>query len=133
MEEYKFSGIHFLASYIGCNKNAINSPEQIFKAINKAIIASGATILGHKDHVFLPGTGYTVSFVLSESHCALHSYPEKRSCFVDLFTCGDKCSFKAFNKKLKKYLKPKFVNMQVIKRDSENETLSKKCVKQCKS
>lgn len=132
-ETYEFAGVHFIASYIGCQPDRISSPDALRIAMDNAVQASGATILNKVDHVFGPEGGYTSIYLLSESHATIHTYPEVRSCFVDLFTCGTKCSYDAFNKKLEEFLNPLYVNLQVIKRDSENETLSKASVKRHKS
>ena len=32
--------------------------------------------------------GVTVLALLSESHASIHSYPERGSVFIDVFTCG---------------------------------------------
>jgi len=32
--------------------------------------------------------GYTYAFVLSESHFTIHTYPEFRSCYIDIFCCN---------------------------------------------
>jgi S-adenosylmethionine decarboxylase len=39
-------------------------------------------------HQFEP-SGYTFAYVLSESHFAIHTYPEYNSCYVDIFCCSD--------------------------------------------
>jgi S-adenosylmethionine decarboxylase len=31
---------------------------------------------------------YTYAFVLSESHFTIHTYPEHRSCYIDIFCCN---------------------------------------------
>ena len=36
-------------------------------------------------HVF-PNNAYTLCFVLSESHCIIHTYPEKSLIYLNLFT-----------------------------------------------
>lgn len=32
--------------------------------------------------------GYSYAYVLSESHFTIHTYPEYRSCFIDIFCCN---------------------------------------------
>jgi len=123
METYEFTGIHFLASYSGCRTN-LSNVEQLKIELKRAVESSGATILGQIDHIFEsqcfpPENGYTSVFVLSESHASIHTYPDKHACFVDLFTCGDKCSYVPFDSILKNYLQPSAVSYQVIKRDAD--------------
>ena len=122
-EEYKFSGIHFLASYMMCDDECLNNTNALKQALCDAVKASGATILDSVDYVFNPN-GYTLAIILSESHTSIHTYPEVKSCFVDLFTCGDKCSYEKFNRVLSDYLKPKTMSYQIIKRDDDIQIIS---------
>ena len=122
MTTYEFVGVHFLASYVGCQNN-LTDIESLRTAMTEAVNASGATILGMNEHIFKsnlvpPLDGYTAVYVLSESHASIHTYPENESCFVDLFTCGENCSYERFNEILQKYLQPKKINSQVIRRDA---------------
>jgi S-adenosylmethionine/arginine decarboxylase-like enzyme len=59
----------------------------------------------------------TMVFLLSESHASIHTYPEHGACFVDLFTCGNKCSGEKFDQALREYLKPAHVTARVLIRD----------------
>jgi S-adenosylmethionine decarboxylase len=106
---YAFKGKHFFGSYAGCDKEALGNVEQMLQVMDKAVLASGATILERSYYVF-PENGLTVVYLLSESHASLHTYPEYGACFVDLFTCGDHCSSKEFDKILKDYLQPSLGN-----------------------
>lgn len=112
-ESYHFAGKHFLGSYIGCDKDALANVNEMLAAMDKAVIASGATILNRTFHVFEPN-GLTVVYLLSESHASLHTYPEHGACFVDLFTCGDHCSPDGFDKFLREYLEPAEVNARIF-------------------
>ncbi len=50
--------------------------------------AAGAKIL---DQVFIDfgvGAGYTGMLVLAQSHCSIHTYPEKEFVAIDVYTCG---------------------------------------------
>jgi S-adenosylmethionine decarboxylase len=51
--------------------------------------------------------GYTIMVLLSESHLAIHTYPEHNSFYFNMYSCrGENDSMNLF-KKLKKLLKPK--------------------------
>jgi S-adenosylmethionine decarboxylase len=58
-----------------------------------------------------------MALLLSESHAAIHTYPEHNACFVDLFTCGDHCHNEPFDRVLREYLKPGAVQSKVLIRD----------------
>jgi S-adenosylmethionine decarboxylase len=60
-----------------------------------------------------------MTILLSESHASIHTYPEHGKCFVDLFTCGDKCDHNVFNEVMQEYLKPRKVAEIVLVRDDE--------------
>lgn len=102
---YEFYGRHFTASYKGCDSEALQNISVLIQELEKAVLASGATILGC-NHVVFPGNGLTAMFLLSESHASIHTYPEHNACFVDLFTCGHTCSHVKFHALLENYLKP---------------------------
>lgn len=112
-EEYQFAGTHFVASYTECDIEALSDVDSLHSAMQEAAEQSGATILQSIHHVF-PPDGFTMVILLSESHASIHTYPEHGSCFVDLFTCGNKCSHEAFDTFLQSYLKPKKVDQQVL-------------------
>ncbi|MBI5273144.1 MAG: adenosylmethionine decarboxylase [Chlamydiia bacterium] len=115
---YKFAGKHFLASYLDCDSQALQSVEGTLHAMDEAVKASGATVLDKISYIF-PSDGLTIVYLLSESHASLHTYPEHNACFVDLFTCGDHCSAENFDQTFRTYLKPKEVSARLFLRDDE--------------
>ncbi len=115
-EDHDFKGKHFIASYTGCDASALTDVDALIKAMEEAVGCSGATILDSSHYVF-PGNGLTMVFLLSESHASIHTYPEFGSCFIDLFTCGDICSYEGFHTSLSSYLKPAQVNQKVLIRN----------------
>jgi S-adenosylmethionine decarboxylase proenzyme len=121
-ETYQFKGTHFLASYSGCDESALTNIEELPQAMLKAVRDCGATILESAEYVF-PPDGLTMVILLSESHASIHTYPEHHACFVDLFTCGNKCSFEKFDASLRDYLKPKEVCAKVLSRCQDIEEL----------
>lgn len=118
ISEYEFSGTHFIAEYLDCDEEVLNNPEKIVSIMIQAVQASKATFLGHLYYIF-PGNGLTCIIMLSESHASIHTYPEKRSCFIDLFTCGTLCSYIDFDRVLREFLKPGSVNDNVLLRNEQ--------------
>ena len=113
---YKFRGVHFLVSYCDCDIEALTDVDNLAQAMNNAVQECGATILETSSWVF-PPNGFTMVLLLSESHASIHTYPEHGACFVDLFTCGDKCSAEKFDAFMRSYLKPKVVSRRTLIRD----------------
>lgn len=121
--EYAFAGKHFFASYLECDQEALTNLENLQKELDRAVIASNATILNQQSEIF-SNNGFTALYLLSESHASIHTYPEFQSCFVDLFTCGNHCSSKEFDRILRNYLKPKKVSLKLFSRTEIIEDLS---------
>ncbi len=118
-EKFDFSGRHFIASYLECSEEVLKDNALLRKAMLEAINASGATLLDMTDFEFSPA-GFTMIALLSESHASIHTYPEHHACFVDLFTCGTRCSAEAFDAVLRKHLSPGRVNARILLRDEES-------------
>lgn len=123
-EDFAFEGTHFIASYTGCDKEALANIIELEHVFYEAVRSSGATVLGSASHVF-PPDGMTLIILLSESHASIHTYPEHDSCFVDLFTCGNRCSFEAFDRALKSYLQPESAESRILLRGQEIYDFSK--------
>ncbi|MBS1986907.1 adenosylmethionine decarboxylase [Candidatus Dependentiae bacterium] len=115
VSDYSFEGSHFVASYKACDQTALLDIPHLRQAMLKAAEASGAQVLNYQSHEF-PGGGFTMVIMLSESHASIHTYPEFGACFVDLFTCGTTCSSSNFDRSLRAYLKPEYVDGQLIER-----------------
>ena len=116
---YQFYGVHYIANYLECNHEALININELHKTIILAIQESGATILQQNEQIF-ENNGYTILFLLSESHCSIHTYPEHNSIFMDLFTCGENCSYKPFEQIMFEYLQPKSKSTTIIYRSNKN-------------
>ncbi|NQZ75547.1 MAG: S-adenosylmethionine decarboxylase [Ekhidna sp.] len=55
--------------------------------IEKLLIAAGFSILNYMEHPFEP-QGFTAIWLLAESHCAVHTFPEERKTYVELTSCN---------------------------------------------
>lgn len=83
-------GRHILAEFYNCNSNVLNNVELIEKSMKDAAVECGATVIESKFHMFSP-YGVSGVVIISESHLAIHTWPEFGYAAVDLFTCGDEC------------------------------------------
>jgi S-adenosylmethionine decarboxylase len=119
-EAYDFVGRHFLASYVGCDPDRLRDLAGLKAAFERAVAASGATLLSSSDYVYLPD-GYTLVCLLSESHASIHTYPEHNACFVDLFTCGLRCRPEPFDAALRDYLRPAQHHVRRLVRSEKTE------------
>ncbi len=80
-------GQHILVELYGCNSNILNNVDLITKFMEEAAEKSNATIVNSAFHHFSPH-GVSGVVVISESHLAIHTWPEHNYAAVDLFTCG---------------------------------------------
>ncbi len=60
----------------------------------------GVIVLGTLKHDF-PGGGLTGLIIIGESHCAIHTWPERRYAWCELATCGDPAVMDEFEKVLR--------------------------------
>jgi S-adenosylmethionine decarboxylase len=61
--------------------------EQLKEDVVSLITQSGFTILNFMEHHFEP-QGYTAIWLLAESHCALHTFPEENKAYVEISSCN---------------------------------------------
>lgn len=80
-------GRHVLAEFYGCAFEKLNDLETVKKHMNDAALAAGAEIRECVFHKFSP-QGVSGVVVISESHLAIHTWPELGYAAVDVFTCG---------------------------------------------
>ena len=116
VKTYQFYGRHLIAQYYDCDYQSLCDTDRLSEAMKQAVISSGAHLLGSEEHLF-DGGGYSMVLLLSESHASVHTYPEHKACFVDLFTCGQNCSAEKFDIALRAYLRPKQIDSKIIIRD----------------
>lgn len=64
-----------------------SSDEGHKQELEKLLKESGFTILNYIDHAFNP-QGFTSLWLLAESHCALHTFPEEGKAYVELSSCN---------------------------------------------
>lgn len=117
--DYKFLGKHYLASFMDCDSKSLLDIDGLKKAMISGINKSRATILSYTEKLFENG-GYTILFLLSESHCSIHTYPENNAVFTDLFTCGDTCDYTFYQTSMINYLKPNKITSDVVIRDEKH-------------
>ena len=80
-------GMQYAIELYGCRPERLancEDVEAVLRAVGREI---GATVLSGHFHQFAPA-GVSGVLVISESHLAIHTWPEHRYAAVDLFTCG---------------------------------------------
>ena len=121
-------GQHVLAEFFECDPNILNSNDKVEKYMIDAALECGATIVQKCFHMFNP-YGVSGVVIISESHLAIHTWPELGYAAVDLFTCGPKCDPKVAYEYLKKKFDSKKASFTQLKRgilDEETKQVEEK-------
>ncbi|MHB1042898.1 MAG: adenosylmethionine decarboxylase [Eubacteriales bacterium] len=85
----KHLGRHVLAEICGCEFNILNDIKKVEEIMVNAALEAGAEVRECVFHKFSP-QGVSGVVVVSESHLAIHTWPELGYAAVDVFTCGEK-------------------------------------------
>jgi S-adenosylmethionine decarboxylase len=112
-KKQNFLGIHLIADFWFGKK--IENPKELKKILIEAAKKSGNIPLKFSYHKFNPH-GLTGVLLLAESHIAFHSWPEFGYLAIDVFSCGKNAKPEKALRYLKKILKPKKVEVSVMKR-----------------
>lgn len=80
-------GRHILAELYGCSMETLNDTAKVEEIMVNAALEAGAEIREVVFHEFCP-QGVSGVVVISESHLAIHTWPEYGYAAVDVFTCG---------------------------------------------
>lgn len=81
-------GHHRLLEFCGCDPAILDDAPHLERLLAEACREAGATVLQSLLHRFSP-QGVSGIVVISESHVAVHTWPEHAYAAIDLFTCGD--------------------------------------------
>ncbi len=105
LAEHTGEGQQLIIELYGCNSEKINNMKLIEEILVEAAEAAGAHVVERYFHHYEnPGTqlvervfhqytpqGVSGVLVLTESHLAIHTWPEHGYAAIDLFTCGNLC------------------------------------------
>ncbi len=111
----KALGRHILAEYRACESKILDDIKSIENTLIKAAKLSRAFVLGSSFHRFEP-QGVSGVVIISESHLAIHTWPELKYAAVDIFTCGDDVDPKIAYEYLKEVLNSRDATFKFINR-----------------
>ena len=81
-------GKQFIAEFINCSIDILNDQQTIEQILTDGIRKCGLHLVNINSHIYNP-IGVTTIAIISESHIAIHTYPEARHASLDIFTCSD--------------------------------------------
>ena len=106
-------GVHLIVEF--WDGKIIDSAREIRKILKQAVKEAKANFLEISIHKFLP-QGLTGVVLLSESHIAIHTWPEINYVAIDIFTCGSQAMPDRAINYLKKVFCPKSFKIKKINR-----------------
>lgn len=86
--ENNTKGLHYLIDFEQVPFEILNNEVKLKFVFESALGIAGMTIIDSKFHKFEP-QGHTGFYLLSESHLSFHTWPEKGTFSIDLFSCGN--------------------------------------------
>lgn len=89
-EQEQGVGKQLIIELYGCDSKIIDDIKLVEAIMLEAAHAAHATVVTQVFHKFAP-QGVSGVVVVSESHLAIHTWPEFGYCAVDIFTCGNLC------------------------------------------
>jgi S-adenosylmethionine decarboxylase len=98
-----------------CEALGRQPPDDISAAFAGALGRAGATILQALTHVF-PGAGLTSVLILSESHAALHTWPETGTVHLDIFSCSSRLKSLEAIDELSRFFGARRLSIQEVRR-----------------
>lgn len=81
-------GRHILCEAFGCDAERLNDRQWVEDTMVQAALEAGAEVREVAFHQFSP-QGVSGVVVISESHLAIHTWPEIGYAAIDVFTCGN--------------------------------------------
>ncbi len=99
-------GRQLTVEYYDCNPAVLADTGRLEEVFLRAAREAGATVISSHFHAFVPqGTSGVV--IISESHFAVHAWPEHDYAAVDIFTCGETIDFEVAVKSIRDGLESK--------------------------
>jgi len=114
-------GVHIISDLYQCDPEKLTKIKEIEQFIEKVVEKSGLTKIKSYFHQFSP-YGFTALVLLSESHLAIHTWPEYGYVSLDVYSCGPPDSSFSAHKKIVDFFRPKKTSTRVITRGKLDES-----------
>jgi len=113
--------VHVFADFWGCPREQLENASFLEAAVKETAYLVGTDLLKIDSHQFRsPGAGYsrgvTVYAILSESHIAIHTYPEAGFAAIDIYVCGRHCNPRRGLEYLRERLRPTSISFSEMVR-----------------
>ena len=110
--------IHIIADFSGCPRRSLVKAEDGLGLLRQAVDEAALQAVQYGSHQFEP-EGYTAFALLAESHISIHTWPEKGTLLLDIFTCGPEEKAFIALEVLQRLYQPGNIRRQVLRRGQE--------------
>jgi S-adenosylmethionine decarboxylase len=127
-KETKISGKHLICDFKNVDDEIIHDINKVKEVLDSICEAYEFTVLNRVEHIFQP-QGFTLLYLLSESHLSVHTFPERKTIAFDLYTCRpykDDMCYKEIHLFLTRTFRADLEIPQIIDRELYNEPTEKK-------
>ena len=121
-ERYAAVGSQVVLDLYECETAHLDDLDWVRSTLVEAARVAGATIVDTVFHKFAPW-GISGVVVISESHLAIHIWPENRYAAVDVFTCGTSVRIDAASAHLTREFQARRTVLQRFTRGGQTPTL----------
>jgi len=120
---------HIVAEFSGIERRKLEDVAIVEAIMNKVVSEAQLKVVGEISYQFKPD-GASVIKMISESHVAIHTWPEHGYAAVDVFTCGDEGNAEDAYKVLLREFNPTKVRPNEFRLTMLEELQAKNPVKQ---
>jgi S-adenosylmethionine decarboxylase len=111
-------GQEWLVDCSGCRPAALRDLDRLQALFTALVTELGLTVVGAPQWHAFPGEGGVTGLaLLSESHLAIHTFPEHGFAALSVYSCRDRAA-PDFERLLQQHLEPKRVSVRVVKREA---------------
>lgn len=104
---------HHIAELAGVNPKLLNDPDLLIKTVTQVAEDLKLTILNTFIHRFEPH-GLSLIMIISQSHIAIHTWPEYGYLHMDILTCSEHTELSNLEETLKKAFNPQKIDSKKI-------------------
>jgi len=97
------------------DNSVLETVEGVKPLMEKIIENCKLNVVGKCEHQFTP-YGATMLYLLSESHLTIHTYPEKKACSINLYTCNISTDFTEALDVIYKFFKQPYIIKKIMER-----------------
>lgn len=113
-------GIQAILDLDNCQCSRFDDIQWIEQQCRTSAVKAGGHIIRSDFHHFTPW-GISGVVIISESHIAIHTWPEFKYAAVDIFTCSKDLGVRDAIDHFIKALRPEFVHCQIFERGKKKK------------